>query len=188
MVLFNMLRHAAPMVASRQLRPTILPALSQIAASPLLNLYNSQQIRTIRMTKRKRHILNKKKKWAELAEKGIFPPHPPSYIDKNEPVANAKTREERNAEAKAADLHASIELKARMKELAEQQPDKQLRFQMQGLVMSDRVRKMFELSNGNQSEVVQAQKRQGMELFQMREGDTGSSAVQGEFGSKHCWR
>lgn len=134
------------------------------------------------MTKRKRHILNKKKKWAALAEKGIFPPHPPSYIDKNEPVVNAKTREERNAEARAADAQASVELKARMKELAEQQPEKQLRFHMQGLVMSDRVRKLFELSNGNQSEVVKAQKRQGMELFQMREGDTGSSAVQGEFG------
>lgn len=43
--------------------------------------------------------------------------------------------------------------------------------------MSDRVRKLFDLSNGNQKEVVTAQKQRGMELFQIREGDTGSSAV-----------
>ena len=44
--------------------------------------------------------------------------------------------------------------------------------------MSDRVRKLFDLKNGSQSEVIQAQKQQGMELFQLREGDTGSTAVQ----------
>lgn len=133
------------------------------------------------MTKRKRHILAKKKKWAALAEKGIFPPHPPSYIDKNEPVVNAKTREERNAEAASANKQASVELRARMDMLAEEKPEGELRFHMHGLKMSDRVRKMFDLANGNQKEVVKAQKKQGMELFQMREGDTGSSAVQGEF-------
>eukprot|EP00970_Alexandrium_tamarense_P006527 scaffold1112_cov195-Alexandrium_tamarense.AAC.14 len=47
-----------------------------------------------------------------------------------------------------------------------------------GLVMSDRVRKLLDLTNGNQREVVSSQKRRGMELFQLREGDTGSSAVQ----------
>ena len=181
MVLFNVLRHAAPMVVSRQLRPSVLPAIAQIVASPLLNLHN-QQVRTIRMTKRKRHILNKKKKWAALAEKGIFPPNPLHYIDKNEPVVNAKTREERDAEAKEADLKASLELRARMETLAVQRPEATMRFQMQGLKMSDRVRKMFDLANGSQREVVKAQKHQGMELFQLREGDTGSSAVQGEFG------
>lgn len=44
--------------------------------------------------------------------------------------------------------------------------------------MSDRVRQLFDLHNGSQREVVQAQKQQGMELFQLRQGDTGSSAVQ----------
>ena len=130
------------------------------------------------MTKRKRHILAKKKKWAALALKGIFPPRPPNFLDKNVPVVNAKTREQRDAEAKAADAKASTELKARMQAMEERaQPP--LRFHMEGITMSDRVRKLFDLTNGNQKEVVKAQKLKGMELFQVREGDTGSSAVQG---------
>lgn len=46
--------------------------------------------------------------------------------------------------------------------------------------MSDRVRKLLDLTNGSKREVVKAQKKQGMQLFQLREGDTGSSAVQGK--------
>ena len=130
------------------------------------------------MTKRKRHILAKKKKWATLALQGIFPPRPPNFLDKNLPVVNAKTREQRDAEAKAADAKASAELKARMQAMEEKaQPP--LRFHMEGITMSDRVRKLFDLTNGNQKEVIKAQKLKGMELFQVREGDTGSSAVQG---------
>lgn len=53
-----------------------------------------------------------------------------------------------------------------------------LRFDMTGLTMSDRVRRLLELTNGSRKEVVKAQKRKGMELFRLREGDTGSSAVQ----------
>ncbi len=44
--------------------------------------------------------------------------------------------------------------------------------------MSDRVKRLLDLRNGNQKEVVASQKKRGMELFQLREGDTGSSAVQ----------
>jgi hypothetical protein len=182
MALFNLLRHA-PMVASRQLRPSIIPVFSQMAASassPLFlgSVHNLQQVRTIKMTKRKRHILAKKKKWAELAAQGIFPPNPPNFIDPNTPVMGAKSREDRNADAKAADDRASLELKERMT-AAPAEP--LLRFHMEGLTMTDRVRKLFDLTNGNQSEVVKAQKLRGMELFQLRDGDTGSSAVQGEF-------
>lgn len=69
---------------------------------------------------------------------------------------------------------------AAMKSKIETQ-DEVLRFDFTGLQMSDRVKKLFDLTNGNQKEVVKAQKRRGMELFQLREGDTGSSAVQGEY-------
>jgi hypothetical protein len=54
-------------------------------------------------------------------------------------------------------------------------------FTEKGLVMSDRVKKLLDLQNGNQKEVIKAQKKRGMELFQVREGDTGSSAVQGKY-------
>jgi hypothetical protein len=47
-------------------------------------------------------------------------------------------------------------------------------------IMSPRVQKVFALALGNQHQVVQAQKQRGMELFQLRPGDTGSSSVQGK--------
>jgi hypothetical protein len=136
------------------------------------------------MTKRKKQLLVKKAKKAALAERGIFPPKPPGYIDKNTPVINAQSREERNDEARSADFKASEVLKARMKAAEGHEPV--LRFHMEGLKMSDRVRKLFDLTNGNQAEVVKAQKQRGMELFQLREGDTGSSAVQGRFLQSEC--
>merc|ERR1712157_359365 len=53
-----------------------------------------------------------------------------------------------------------------------------LRYQMSGLVMNDKVKKLFELNNASNKEIVKSQKKRAMELFQSREGDTGSSIVQ----------
>ena len=92
------------------------------------------------------------------------------------PVINALTREERNAESAAFDAAASQEMKIKIDK--QQDDSDSLRFNFNGLQMSDRVRQLLELSNGSQSEVVAFQKKRGMELFQLREGDTGSSAVQ----------
>jgi len=44
--------------------------------------------------------------------------------------------------------------------------------------MSDKVKKLFHLSNASSSELTRIQKAKAMELFQMRPGDTGSSSVQ----------
>lgn len=44
--------------------------------------------------------------------------------------------------------------------------------------MSPKVRKLFDLTNGNQREVVKAQKAQGMALFMDRPGNTGDSSAQ----------
>ena len=44
--------------------------------------------------------------------------------------------------------------------------------------MSPKVRKLFDLTNGNQREVVKAQKAQGMALFMDRDGNTGDSSAQ----------
>jgi small subunit ribosomal protein S15 len=103
-------------------------------------------------------------------------PRPPKYIPKDKPVINAMTRAERDEESKRFDTMAADEMKEKIAAQSEKQAN--LRFQFDGLVMSDRVRKLFELNNGSQKEVVTSQKRRGMELFQVREGDTGSSAVQ----------
>ena len=52
------------------------------------------------------------------------------------------------------DAKMAEELRARLS-----QQTKLLRFHMAGLRMSDRVRKLFDLNNGNQEEVVKAQKQ-----------------------------
>jgi len=136
---------------------------------------NQQQVRFITKTKRKR--LEKHAKRAKLAERGIFPAKPPNYIDpKTNTVINSITREERDRVAREAEGRSSEEMKERMEIVQEKDP--LLRFHFEGLIMNDRVRKLFDLTNGSQSEVVKAQKERGMDLFQTRESDTGSSAVQ----------
>ncbi|KAL7542305.1 hypothetical protein ACHAXR_011665 [Thalassiosira sp. AJA248-18] len=137
---------------------------------------NQQQSRT-RMTKTKKRQREKMKERAKRVEQGLpAKPRPPKYISKDTPVINAKTRVERDTESKTFDTVAAVEMKDKMS--AQGEKEENLRFQFDGLVMSDRVRKLFELNNGSQREVVTSQKRRGMELFQVREGDTGSSAVQ----------
>ena len=132
-----------------------------------------------RTSVKRQHRQEKHKRKQELAAKGIFPPKPHNYIPKDTPVINAISREERDAESKRSDEIAAQELKARMETV--KAPLLRFGFSEEDLVMSDRVKKLFDLQNGNQKEVIQAQKQRGMELFQIREGDTGSSAVQGEF-------
>jgi len=94
-----------------------------------------------------------------------FPPPPP--------VINAVPKEVRRAEVDKKDQEFAEQLKQRIAAQVDV-----LRFDMSTLPMSDRVRKLFELTNGSQREVVKAQKERGIQLFQKREGDTGSSAVQ----------
>jgi hypothetical protein len=135
-----------------------------------------QQVRWV--TKKRQHRQAKHKHKEELANKGIFPAKPHMYIPKDTPVINAVSRDERDAESKRQDEIAAKELKAKLDIVKE--PLLRFGFNGENLVMSDRVRKLFDLHNGNQNEVVKAQKQRGMELFQLREADTGSSAVQGE--------
>lgn len=44
--------------------------------------------------------------------------------------------------------------------------------------MSPKLRMLFDLTNGNQREVIKAQKAQGMALFMDRDGNTGDSSAQ----------
>ena len=168
----------APAVAAAV--STIAPSLAAATSSSNLSRtwpqcqHQHQQSRTV--TKKRQHRMAKRKRKEELAAKGIFPPKPHMYIPKDSPVLNAVSKEERDADSKRQDEIAAAELKARM-ELV-QEPLMRFGFD-EDLVMSDRVRKLFDLNNGNQKEVVRTQKQRGMQIFQLREGDTGSSAVQG---------
>jgi len=141
--------------------------------------HQQQQIRWV--TKKRQHRQIKRQRKAELATRGIFPPKPYNYIPKDTPVLNAIPKEERLQESKQLDELAAKELQNKMEQIQSSSP--LMRFHLYGdhLQMSERVKKLFDLHNGNQQEVVRAQKQRGMELFQRREGDTGSSAVQGKF-------
>jgi small subunit ribosomal protein S15 len=125
----------------------------------------------------------KKKRFARhdlreiLEQQGKPLPKPPYFFPKDTPVVNAISAEEREVDRVEHDLRASEDLQARR--VMQQEEGKTLaRHHFSGVPMSDRVAKLFNLQIGNQKEVVMAQKQRGMELFQLREGDTGSSAVQ----------
>lgn len=136
------------------------------------------QIRTV--TKKRVHRQEKRKRKEILAAQGKSPSKPHNYIAKNTPVLNAVSKEQRLADSRRQDERAAEELKKRMQIQQDTTPDL-LRFgftDSNDLVISDRVKKLLNLHNGNQKEVVKAQKQQAMEIFQLREGDTGSSAVQ----------
>ncbi|KAL3800365.1 hypothetical protein HJC23_003661 [Cyclotella cryptica] len=155
-----------------------LPAAldSPFSLSSTSPLPTAIQVRT-KITKAKRHKRAKIQERERRVARGLPPkPLPPKYIPKDTPVINAMTREERNAESAQFDLEASREMKVKIDQQAEK--EETLRFSFHGLAMSDRVRRLLNLKNGSQKEVVASQKRRGMELFQLREGDTGSSAVQ----------
>jgi len=152
-------------------------AAGSLFPSTALPIQN-QQVRTV--TKKRIHRQEKHKRKELLASKGIYPPKPHNYIPKDTPVLNAVSKEERLADSKRQDERAAQELQKRMQIQNDTKPEV-MRFgftDSSDLVISDRVKKLLNLHNGNQKEVVKAQKQQAMEIFQMREGDTGSSAVQ----------
>jgi len=143
-----------------------------------INSINHQtQARHKSMTKTKRRQREKMLERDKRIALGLpAKPLPPKYIPKDHIVVNAMTRQERDDESKRFDAAAAEEMKTKI--ATQSNTEENIRFQFDGLVMSDRVRRVFDLKNGSQREVVTSQKRRGMELFQMREGDTGSSAVQ----------
>ena len=141
------------------------------------NHQNQQQQVRFKVTKAKLKRRIRHKRRAAWAEKGKEIPKPPGYMPRDTLVENVIPREVVEERIREHDALVKRELEERRAKLLNVTP---LRYQMTGLKMSDRVRKLFDLNNGNQSEVVQYQKQSGMRLFEVREGDTGSSAVQGK--------
>jgi small subunit ribosomal protein S15 len=167
------------------------------ANSPFSQPLQQQQPAHLHQQQRFRWTKAKKKRFARydrrqlLEKEGIPLTKPPYYFPIDTPVVGAVTEQDRVAESAQFDEAASATLAS--KQAAQKVV---LRHHMSDsenagapassltaprtlkLQMSDRVRQLFDLHNGCQKEVVQAQKKRGMELFQMRPGDTGSSAVQ----------
>ena len=128
---------------------------------PQLPQPSSTQYRSLTKTKRRQ-----RKKMIERqrrVEQGLpAKPKPPRYIPKDTPVINALSRVERDQESQRFDAEAAEEMKAKM--TAQSEKNEVMRFGFDGLVMSDRVKRLFDLKNGSQSEVVRSQKQRGMEV------------------------
>jgi small subunit ribosomal protein S15 len=160
--------------AINRLSSAALPATSVL--SNLTVSLNAGEQKRFRWTKAKKKRFARFERRQQLVQQGIPLTKPPYYFAKNTPVANADDKQHLLLEAREMDEKYSKEIASKFQEQRSRPPV--LRHHMMGMIMSDRVRKLFDLQNGNQKEVVQAQKQLGMELFQMRPGDTGSSAVQ----------
>lgn len=168
--MFSSLRTRLGCTAATQLSRVALPGPSQKSTTIVSRFFEQQQ--RFRWTKAKKKRTARFERREQLAREGKELPKPPYYFPKDTPVLHASPVEAREAEAEASDKQAALEMQKKVK------TEPLLRFHMTGLQMSDRVRKLFDLQNGSQREVVKAQKQRAMELFQMRPGDTGSSAVQ----------
>lgn len=139
------------------------------------NHFTSLQQYRYRWTKAKKKRTKRYEYRQLIQSKGIELPKPPYYFPKHTPVVNAQTQIDIQNEIQQHDMKVTEELQQKL-HMVNQVPV--LRHHMTGISMSERVQKLFHLHNGNQREVIQAQKQRGMELFQIREGDTGSPAVQ----------
>lgn len=142
--------------------------------------HQHQQFR-FRWTKAKKKRFERYHRNQELKAKGKLPPKPPYFFPKDTPVVTAKSPEDRREEARIADEKAAEDLKRRqaaVQEMTQSQPVLRHHISAARLRVSDRVKQLLDLRNGNQKQVVQAQKQQAMQLFQLRPADTGSSAVQ----------
>lgn len=124
----------------------------------LLPSPENQQQKRFRWTKAKKKRQARFKRREVLERKGIPLSKPPYYTPRDTAVVNATSREKRLTEIQQHDEKVSSELQAQFQQEQEQETEKYfLRHHMTGLKMSDRVRKLFDLTNGSQKEVVQVQ-------------------------------
>jgi small subunit ribosomal protein S15 len=100
------------------------------------------------------------------------------YVPKDKEVLMAPNAQRESLALKPEEQRIKNLLSERSDKLSNETPP--LRFNFTSLLdeMSPKVRQLFQLTNGSTNEVAKAQKSRAMELFEMRPGDTGSSAVQ----------
>jgi small subunit ribosomal protein S15 len=123
------------------------------------------------MTKTKKHRLAKKR---NPQPKKL--PH--KYIDPNTPVKISPTADRPSLATPEAQERISHYLPARSKTITNDAPPLRFHFTSLEEEMSPNLKKMFHLTNASTSELARVQKAKAMEMFQLRPGDTGSSAVQ----------
>ncbi len=123
------------------------------------------------MTKTKRRRLLKKQRTGPK-------PLPQNYIPRDKPINISPTAEFKSLAEEPEHQRVSYLLSSRKEKLANEAPP--LRFSFTNLEeeMTPKVLRMFQLTNGSSNEIAKAQRGKAMKLFEKREGDTGSSAVQ----------
>lgn len=164
-----------PQFLPSSLASFLSPSLSLALPPPPRHRHQHLQVRTV--TKKRVHRQEKRRHREDLASRGVVVRPPPHFLPRDAPVRNALSKEERDADSRRQDEAAAAAIQARVR--AQNDLPAPMRHGLTAdLPMSDRVRRLFDLHVGSQREVVTAQKRQAMDVFKRREGDTGSSAVQ----------
>lgn len=157
-----------------------------------------QQVRSMGTTKQRKKRYERHFQRKIMKEVGIPVRKPFKYIDPKTPVINAVPREEQNRRIMERrknetlliptdnDSDGSNPFHRKTVLDTNGNPIPQLVHAFQTsiqetktpLTMNSKVAKVLALANSTQQRVVQAQKLAGMQLFQMRPGDTGSTSVQ----------
>jgi small subunit ribosomal protein S15 len=150
----------------------ITRSLSQlrIGANQLPAAASNIQIRT-KVTKTKKLRLIKK---ANALPKRL----PPNHIPKSQSIIVSPTAQRESLARTPEPERLSNLLSSRSSKLSQESPPLRYNFTNLQDEMSPKLRKLFDLTNGSSNELAKAQKSRAMELFEMRPGDTGSSAVQ----------
>mmetsp|Transcript_9279 Transcript_9279/g.11721 ORF Transcript_9279/g.11721 Transcript_9279/m.11721 type:complete len:221 (-) Transcript_9279:176-838(-) len=144
------------------LRPSTLTSLTS-------SIFGNQIRTKITKTKRRR-ILKKQSNQPKRL--------PPNYIDPTIAVLISPTADRPSLASLPQEEKLSTVLPSRSNQITNEAPPLRFHFSSLEKEMSDKVKKLFHLSNASSSELTRIQKAKAMELFQMRPGDTGSSSVQ----------
>lgn len=170
--------------SSRGVSASVLSAMGKLQivgnkhSLPLSTLPSHYATTTIQT--RSKMTKAKKKRLAQRRKKSGTYTRPDNYVDvRNTPIIESFMLDRPNAYERLDDSsRLSKYLPKRQEE--EQKKTTPLRHEMSSLEgeMSPKVKQLFQLSNGSAYERAKAQKEHAIKLFQLRDGDTGSSAVQ----------
>lgn len=137
------------------------------------------QVRT-KVTKTKKLRLLKKARQA--SNPNYTKPLPPKFIPVEEPVIIASSASRHSLAQPPEEERLSTLLPQRSAALSEAKPPLRYHFtSLQSEIESNyspKLLQLFNITNASSSELHKVQKQKAMELFEIRPGDTGSSAVQ----------
>ena len=144
------------------------------ALPPQSSIMSSMSVRT-KMTKTKKARILKKKRNA-----GKPKPKPPLYVPPDQPiiVSHIATRKSMSEPPENEKITTLLKERSEQRQASPETPPLRHHFTTLLDEMSPKVRQLFSITNANTRELAKLQKEKAIELFQMRDGDTGSPAAQ----------